>query len=285
MMFKLRLIDNFYFLETWAFKSPKSMIDPTVRNLEKLCGFISISFHIGPVIFSSCVLVAPESDFLITSLLPVFVQNNNFVKFSFTICYWIYAESVTVMCIALANFVLVFCVTLISLITTEFRAKSTNPYKTIQALRKKENFPKTYRSIEVAHGFYLKTFALGLVPLQSTAGQIVLVSKFMVIRFGHQLDWVTIVMMNFLDFIVIIPFWTIFLTYGALLFSESGKSIKSWRHFEWGKNEKRFKVRFAKSCRPLRIEHRGVYAIGRLSCLSFLRGLSRGTLRTLLAFK
>jgi hypothetical protein len=279
---------NFY--EKWTPQIQRKKFRQTKHLLiiERFLKFLTTSFHIFPILFFLLTLTVPGMDFLLTSLLPTSISNKPYLLLPVAVSYWFYLEAVVGCYLANAFLIFIAFGLELPLIASEFRSKSNNKrsalYRTTMALRTMKNLPVSYRSLELIHQITLEPFSVGLFPLQAIAGQTVLVSKYMLIRHAHELDYVTISILFFIVFIINLPIWTVLLTCGAILSSESIKTIQSWKNIDW-KGGNKYKARFAKSCRPLRIECRGVYSIGRLSVPKYFKGISRGTFRTLLAFK
>lgn len=81
-----------------------------------------------------------------------------------------------------------------------------------------------------------------------------------------------------------VTFWSAILFMGGYLNLQSSKAISSWKRHKWNPGrEHGIMKRFAISCRPISFGHGKFYQMKHVSVLIFLRSLSRGLVRVLLA--
>jgi len=170
------------------------------------------------------------------------------------------------------------------IITKEFKVNA-GAYKTIDTLRTVRNLPSAYRALELYHKVTMEFIGCHIIPVELVIDQLALTCNFILIRHGTKLSLVPFVMASFWA-LVFQSFWIIFLNLSGLFLKHSTETIESWKYlsFSSSKDEKCFK-RFRKSCRPLKIGHGRYYSIKRITVLTFLRGIMRGTFRAVLTLR
>ncbi|CAL8085930.1 unnamed protein product [Orchesella dallaii] len=179
-------------------------------------------------------------------------------------------------------YTLVYSATVIPFFTNELRI-GTGQYKTLDSLRTPKNLMATFRSFQLLHQIAMSCFGVFIVPCQTTFSNLILFSNFMFIRHRAELQPETNCMLIGWSTLCLL-FWMYVLELGGRLHSRGREVLKSWKFHNFGdKNVNRCMSKFRKSCRPLALNFGRTYVIRRLSVLKFIRGLTVGTFRLLLA--
>jgi len=167
------------------------------------------------------------------------------------------------------------------IITRELRANCTN-YRTTKDLRTVQNLLIAYRSLEVYHKVSMEFLSVSLIPIETAVVQLILTCNFILIRHGAKLSSIPLTLALFWS-VLFLGFWTVFLNVCGLFLKHSEGTIRSWKRltFKDPMDAKIF-ARFRKSCRPMKVGQGDYYTIKRLTVLTFLRGIIRGTFRVML---
>ncbi|CAL8081110.1 unnamed protein product [Orchesella dallaii] len=164
-------------------------------------------------------------------------------------------------------------------------SKKKPMYKTRGSLRQPEVLKCYYRRVEILHLYLLKLFGLILVPIQTLIYQLVLFCNFMLLTKFDSLSKPTTIML-----IIWSGFgtfgWTLTLHIGGQMHVRSSQTLSSWGRHDWGTpRDNKMMSKFRKSCLPLKLGYERTFIIRRLTVLKFLRGVIKGTFRTLLTTK
>jgi hypothetical protein len=149
-------------------------------------------------------------------------------------------------------------------------------------MRRFENFPTEYRTLELLHKQAMSIFGVMLLPGQTLLGQFILYSNYTLIKHWNELDSTIKCVVTILD-LTVLCFWFSILEVCGRFYMEATKSLKSLKLLPVrNRMETRYLSKFRKSTRPLTISYGEVFKIKRLSVLKFLRGIVKGTFRALL---
>ncbi|CAL8085921.1 unnamed protein product [Orchesella dallaii] len=258
-------------------RSTKSM-----KALEFLIWYLIISMTASGFLLALMSIVVPSNPLLPTCLIPPNVTYGIILKmvlFSLQmfIPFPVYgAISLTMIVIV------VYTATVIPFFTNELRI-GMGQYKTKNSLRTPKNLMVTFRSFQLLHQIGMACFGVFIVPCQTTFSNMILFSNFMFIRHRAEMQPETNCLLVIWSTLCLL-FWMVVLELGGRLHLRGREVLKSWKLHDFGdKSVNRFMSRFRKSCRPLAIQFGRTYVIRRLSVLKFIRGLTVGTFRILLA--
>jgi hypothetical protein len=158
-------------------------------------------------------------------------------------------------------------------------------YRTSHKMRRVENFPTEYRTLELLHKRGIAFYGLIIIPAQTLFGQFILYSNYTLIRHWNELGIVMKYLILFIDLTVIF-FWNVTLEACGRFHMDATKAQKSWKLLPVRNNkEAKYLSKFRKSSRPLAIGAGEIFKIKRLTVLKFLRGIVKGTFRALLTIK
>ncbi|CAL8092432.1 unnamed protein product [Orchesella dallaii] len=156
--------------------------------------------------------------------------------------------------------------------------------KSMFCLHRTGNFISFYRSIDILFSIDIEFAGILLLPLQMIASKMIMISKFVIVRFGRELDGKTLGILGiwaYLGWVI----WTSVLTISGIFYGKSDKAIKSWKYVDWGSRKENMRMaKFQKSCKPWSVRYRNVNVIRKLTVLKWNRGLMKGISRALLAF-
>lgn len=158
-------------------------------------------------------------------------------------------------------------------------------YATIPELRQRpQHVCLVYRALEIYVKNLLIRFGSILLPMQALVSQFILILNYILIKHGHEMSWITIMVAVVWSLACQIV-WITLLTL-ASTFHKEAVATRSWKGFEFRwKSEKRYMAKCARSCRPLYIGTGEVFQISKRTVLKFLQGLVRGTFRALVTLK
>ncbi|CAL8106442.1 unnamed protein product [Orchesella dallaii] len=156
-------------------------------------------------------------------------------------------------------------------------------YRTIDTFRNLDDLMFNYRCFQILQSCSMEVFGYILVPIQSTIMNLVVFCNFMMLIHGSELQIITLATMSLWS-ILCTSSWTFILFLGGYMHKSSERTFRSWKVHPWGsKNERKIMSKFRKSCRPVLIQFGNMYVIRKRTCLKFLRGITKGTFRALLA--
>jgi len=173
---------------------------------------------------------------------------------------------------------------LYQIVRLELRVPKTSQQNTISKLRNWQIYTKEYRAWEVLHIHVMEFYSPFLILFNATAVQISLFCNVMLFKKWDKLGPVSKSILIFWTGIVQIT-WIIALEMGGEIFKQGTKTIVLWNGYDWGSVFGNKMKKFAKSCRPIRVNHRSVYTIRKRNVLTFLKAILRGTFRAFLALK
>ncbi|CAL8085927.1 unnamed protein product [Orchesella dallaii] len=253
-----------------------------LKVLEFLTWYVIISMTASGFLVSLMSIFVPANPLLPTSLIPPDVKYGIVFKmllFSLQmfIPFPVYgAISLTMIVIV------VYTATVIPFFTNELRI-GMGQYKTKNSLRTPKNLMVTFRSFQLLHQIGMACFGVFIVPCQTTFSNMILFSNFMFIRHRAEMQPETNGLLVIWSTLCLL-FWMVVLELGGRLHSRGREMLKSWKLHDFGdKSVNRCMSKFRKSCRPLAIHYGRTYVVRRLSVLKFIRGLTVGTFRLLLA--
>lgn len=158
------------------------------------------------------------------------------------------------------------------------------PYKSISTLREPDTLMLAYRTSQVLHGKALSVVSFFLLPTQTIVYKMVIFTSYMMLKYGQEMDRTSIA--KLIGWTALSGlFWGAVLVMGGNLHYHGNNVLLSWRyHNQWkDKFQKKIMNKFRKSCKPFQMNYGKTYVIKRLTVLKFMRSLSRGILKALLA--
>lgn len=157
----------------------------------------------------------------------------------------------------------------------------------------KHNFEKNlhpfvivYQSFEIYHKLYMELISRPIVlPLQTVLTNFIIVCNFLLIR--HWADLSLLPRAILISWVFVFQLvWMITLNVAGLFNKHSVGALRSWNKIKFTRDsDAQYFIKFKKSCKPLVVGREGYYNIKMASVFVFLRGIIRGTVRVLLAFK
>ncbi|CAL8125329.1 unnamed protein product [Orchesella dallaii] len=222
----------------------------------------------------------PRTSCLIGSIIP----DDTFILIRFPIVY-IFPQYMTVSTISTASFLIIIMYLYgtigIPFIVKEFRL-GRKCYASLASLRKPKNLMLAYRTAQILHEKFRLIFQYLIVPTQFIITNLFIFCCVMIIKFGQSLKPSSRFMLVSWALFGI-TFWASYLWLGGYLYLNGNRVLKSWKYHPWNSRaEKNLMSKFQKSCRPIMIHYGRTYVIKKVTVLKFLRGISRGVLRTLL---
>ncbi|CAL8085924.1 unnamed protein product [Orchesella dallaii] len=275
-------VDLMYLLEDKYMPGLDHRTARSMKVLELLIWYMIISITALAFMVWLMNIVVPSSPILPTSLIPPDVKYGIILKMIlFPIQMYLPfvvngALSVT------AIIVILYTATFIPFFTNELRI-GMGQYKTLDTLRTPKNLMATFRSFQLLHQIAISLFDVCILPCQIVASNLILFSNFMFIRHRVEMQPETNCMLVGWSTLSLL-LWTFVLELGGRLHSRGREVLKSWKLHDFGdKSANRCMSKFRKSCQPLAMNFGRTYVIRRLSVLKFIRGLTVGTFRLLLA--
>lgn len=248
--------------------------------------FDSTLLLIGCIILGSIILCTaymvyqPDAAIFLGGLIP----SNYYTIWSFSIliCYHGYLIFLCHLCI-FGGGVVVLLIGAYGLPFYLFELNlSRNRYKTSDRLREAETLRLSYRAIQLLHANIFCVFGIPLVAFNAIFMMTTLFCNAVLIRYWTRLGplsratlvlWTTTLLM----------FWSFVLETGHYCESKGEKVIMSWKGGKWKSGfEKKMMGKFTRSCKPLLVCYGNQFKITRRSLLVFHKGVTRGTMRTLL---
>lgn len=215
-----------------------------------------------------------------TSYLP---QKNIFVVFPFVVFYFFgFLCAITSFYLhiqVLLTYILFACPILLK----DLRANLPT-YRTHHSLRSCPNLVHEYRCFEILHVIGMGFYGPLILPFHAFLSVLVVLGAYLITRHWMDMDYIAIYMM-FNWVFIFFAVWALVLQFSGFYFLQCTKTLKSWKHFKWNKKDLKDLKRFTKSCKPLKIGDQIRFNFNNLSVLFFIRGISRGIVRALLALK
>jgi len=235
------------------------------------------------------VIIIPQAPYL-----PGFyISTENFnllLKILISLVYVLVVISVNGSFLSVGSTTFIYLIHMTLLVTKEFFVETRNPqgnhrYKTINSFRRVKTIILEYRSVDILHQSMLKIVGFNFVPLHIVISNLVLLCNYVLVTQRDKMDGLVLAVLAVWS-IGTGVFWCICLEFRRYIYSHGKRVLSSWKYNDWlsARNNK-LMSRFRKSCRPFRINFESVYVMRRESPLKFLKGLSRGTFRVLLALR
>ncbi len=176
-----------------------------------------------------------------------------------------------------------FGVFLVPFLLHEFRLDQPS-YKSIPALRSPDKLILAYRAAQILLGRTISVVSLFMFPTQCIVYKMVVFTSYMMLKHGNEMDTMSVFTLSFQAFLAAI-YWSSTLVMGGNLHAQGKRILLSWKyHNKWpDRFTKRLMGKFRVSCKPFQLNWGKTYTIKRLTVLKFLRSLSRGILKALLA--
>lgn len=246
--------------------------------------FTTTAYGVGILAITSTFLYRfPYSSILIGSEIPA----NTFGPFRIFIVYIFPHYIFTAACSVLSSLMILIWIDGVLLMPFLLKQLRTDrkEYKTRSNLRNALHLIKIYRSAQILQIKVNKVLEYCIVPTQALVLDLILFASVMLIKFGSKLSPASKCMLTSWAILGAVA-WAAALIVGGHMHWYGIKVLKSWKYTKWSRNYHRLLMsKFRKSCRPLTISYGKTYVIRRLSVLKFIRGISKGIMRTLLTLK
>lgn len=209
------------------------------------------------------------------------------IPFRFFLIY-VYPHYITVSHAAMGSIFLT-AVIIYGVLVVPFLAKELcldrKEYKCLAVIRQPPKLIQMYRASQLLQLNALDVYQYPIIVSQALVMDLTMFACVMIIGFGNQMALSSKMMLLSWAFITC-SVWTGVLMMGGYMHWNGGKVLKSWKYNQWSsKADKRLMSKFRKSCKPLMFHCGKYYAIRRLSVLKFLRGISKGIFKSLLALQ
>lgn len=155
-------------------------------------------------------------------------------------------------------------------------------YITNDQFRESESIRNAYRSLQLLNANIFSFMGIYLMLCNALIMLASIYFNVAMIRYWNDLHFVTKGSMFFCDVVPTIS-WTLILEIGILFDVKGRKVLNSWRNFDWHSDrENRIMKKFCRSCFPILMAYGSMFSVKKAAIMHFYRGISRGTLRTLL---
>lgn len=153
-------------------------------------------------------------------------------------------------------------------------------YTTENRLRTIPNIQIMFRGLQILHSHAMKVLGLLLLMVNGYAMFTTMFCNAVLILYSSRLSLMSRVQLTMMCFSMLL-YWLFVLELGRYFFAKGSKTIGSWKGNKWGNDNKQMK-KFQRSCKPILICCGSEFVIRRATVLVFLRGVVRGTFRSLL---
>lgn len=158
-------------------------------------------------------------------------------------------------------------------------------YFTLPSLRTPENVRHVYRTLQVLQANILAVFGVFLVLNNAQCMITSLYANFVLIRYWSALETMSKGQLCTWS-VLVTGYWCVILEIGRFFFERGTKVQGSWRGDKWGSRFENLQMKkFRLSCKPILLRYGTQFVIRRANVLVFMRGITRGTFRALLATK
>jgi hypothetical protein len=158
-------------------------------------------------------------------------------------------------------------------------------YRTKSFLRSPKNLLLEYRILQALQYNVNQVFGLTVLPFNALVGQFVIFSIVTLIRNWDDLDVYSIYVLAAASFMCI-TFWSFLLEVCGQQDSLCKQVLKSWKNAQFHNSfEAKYFFKMRKACPIIQIGVPGTFTIKRKTVLNFMKGISRGTFRALMALK
>lgn len=161
--------------------------------------------------------------------------------------------------------------------------RSDSSHRTSNALRTPKNLTKEYRSVEVIHKLMMDYYKFAILPFHALVGALTVSGSYTLTRHSKKMEVINIFIIC--NWIIVFVCWSLIIKFGGFYHSQCIKTIKSWKFFDFNKEDKLYMTKFTRSCRPMKIGDQIRFNFTNLTVLSFIKGVTRLYVRALLTFK
>jgi hypothetical protein len=169
----------------------------------------------------------------------------------------------------------------------ELEITSNNPkrYKTKLSLRRPDTLLLEYRLLETIVFNANELYGHYTLPTNALVGQFVIFANVTMIRDWVELDGYSICVLSATS-LVIMCFWVTVLEVCGKEYSMGMRVLKSWKYLKFQSSvEAKYFHKVKKTCPVIQIGLAGFFTVKRKTVLNFMKGISRGTFRALIALK
>lgn len=178
---------------------------------------------------------------------------------------------------------LAFIIFLTPIMSKDLRA-NLSYYRTSEQLRTLSNFVHEYRCLQIFHGIAMEIYGPLIIPFHSLASLLIVMGSSVLAAQRHELDWIIFLLILEVVLLTVVV-WSGVLKFGGFYHKQWLKTVGSWKHFQWDKDDKNYLKKFTKSCRALQIGDQSRFKFNKLSVLCYIRALTKGIVRTLLTLR
>lgn len=182
----------------------------------------------------------------------------------------------------LLSLILTYGVYVNFIVTNELRLDAKH-YRSIDKIREAKNLMIVYRSFQIINanvwvfgGYFLLYFhsALMILPIYGNSA---------LIKYWNFLDFISVTAIVVVCWGVFF-IWILILQFGKYMYIRGENTLFSWKRATWrNKMEAKQMAKFRKSCQPVLFRYGNLFVIGRITQFKFVKGVVRGTFRSLLA--
>lgn len=173
--------------------------------------------------------------------------------------------------------------TLLSEFTCNSR-KRPSDYLTLTSFREMHTIRSYYTQLQLLNICFLDFWAVLILPLTSLLSNLVLFSNYSLIRQWHQMDKTNACVLIIWALAGTLSVCVSFEIFGELR-NKGVKALSSMGKRDWGSNARNREMKkFVKGCQPISYGYGKVIVLKTSSVLGYVKGATRGTFRTLLAF-
>lgn len=158
-------------------------------------------------------------------------------------------------------------------------------YNLASCLRQPENLIRIYRALQLYHNMVSNWIGVFLFPLHALCALIFILGSFILIKMRANMTYLQVTI--FISFTIgSLILWSLILVIYGNVNHNGIKILKSWKAFCWkSKYDKLLMQKFRVSCQPITVSWHKTFIIRRATLLIYLKGVSRGLFRILLANK
>jgi hypothetical protein len=165
---------------------------------------------------------------------------------------------------------------------------ATNSPKLCQtkpALRRQETLLLEYRLLETIVFNVNELYGKYMLPSNALVGQFVIFANVTMIRDWVELDEYSICVLSATS-LVIMSFWVIVLEVCGKEYSMGMRVLKSWKYLKFQSSvDAKYFHKVKKACPVIQIGMAGFFTVKRKTILNFMKGITRGTFRAVIALK
>jgi hypothetical protein len=158
-------------------------------------------------------------------------------------------------------------------------------YKTLPSLRRPNTLLLEYRVIEQGHFQANAVLGRAVLPTNALIGQFVIFCNLTLIKDWTKLDFYSICVLLG-STVLFTVFWILTLELCGHYHSKCKMVLNSWRFLKFSNSsEAKYFFKMRKACPLMAIGIPGTFTVKRKTVLGFMKGISKGTFRAIIALK